>query len=157
MNRMAFLVGAALFSSFAHAQAIVTLWDPAYVAVRPGASVQVMVIADIRPGYVVIANRARDANLHSLSLRFQPTAGVTIEAPRYPDAQDTRVDADQHHTLTHTGTLRIGVPVTVSRHAAPGELTLEGELRYQACTQQRCSATRTLPIKLVIDVLAAKQ
>ena len=52
--------------------------------------------------------------------------------------------------------LRIAVPVTVSKQAAPGEVTLQGELRYQACVELRCSATRTLPVKLTIDVLPAK-
>ena len=54
------------------------------------------------------------------------------------------------------GTLRIAVPVTISKQAAPGEVTLQGELRYQACFELRCSATRTLPVKLTIDVLPAR-
>lgn len=156
MARLLLILLAALPCAPAWGQAIVALWDPAYVAVRPGASVQVMVMADIRPGYVVIANQARDANLQPLTLRFLPTRGVTIGAPRYPAAEDAPVDADRHRALTHAGTLRIAVPVTVSRQAAPGELTLQGELRYQACIERRCSATRTLPVKLTLDVLAAK-
>jgi len=81
---------------------------------------------------------------------------VTIGEPRYPGGQESRVDADRRKVLTHAGTLRIAVPVTVSKKAAPGGMTLEGELRYQACIELRCSATRTLPVRLTIDVLPAR-
>jgi len=155
MARLLLLLGALVCGS-AHAQALVTLWDPAYVAVRPGASVSIMVIAEIRPGYVLIAHDAGGTDLQPLTLRFRPTPQVAVGAPRYPAAQDAHVDADRRKVPTHAGTLRIAVPVTVSKQAAPGEVTLQGELRYQACVELRCSATRTLPIKLTIDVLPAK-
>lgn len=140
----------------AHAQALLRLWDPAYVAVRPGASVQIMVIADIRPGYVVIASQAGDSGLQPLALRFGPVSSVTLGAPRYPSAQESHVDTDRRKVLTHSGTLRIAVPVIVSKQAPPGAVKLEGELRYQACIELRCSATRTLPVKLTIDVLPGR-
>ncbi len=156
MLRLLLTMTLAVACAPAHAQAILTLWDPAYVAVRPGASVQVMIIADIRPGYVVIANQADDPSLQPLSLRFRPTSAVTVGAPRYPAAQAAYVDADRRKVLSHAGTLRVAVPVTVSKRAPPGTVQLEGELRYQACFELRCSATRTLPVKLTIDVLPAK-
>jgi hypothetical protein len=115
-----------------------------------------MVIADIRPGYVVIASQGGGSDLQPLSLRFRPTSAVTLGAPRYPPAQHAYVDADRRKVLSHAGTLRIAVPVTVSKRAPPGAVKLEGELRYQACFELRCSATRTLPVRLTIDVLPAK-
>jgi hypothetical protein len=140
----------------ARGQAIMKLWDPAYVAVRPGASVELMVMAQIRPGYVVIAHQAEDAMLQPLTLRFRPARQALVGAPRYPAAQEAPVDADRRKLPTHAGTLSIAVPVTVSKQAAPGALTLQGELRYQACVELRCSAMRTLPVRLTIDVLPAK-
>lgn len=157
MVRLLLIMLCALACSPAQAQALMTLWDPAYVAVRPGASVEIMVIAEIRPGYVVIAQQARDANLQPLTLRFRPARQAVVGAPRYPAAQEARVDADRRKLPTHAGVLRIAVPVTVSKQAAPGEITLQGELRYQACVELRCSATRTLPVKLTIDVLPARR
>ena len=156
MLRLLLIILCALVCSPARAQAIVTLWDPAYLAVRPGASVEVMVIAEIRPGYALIAHQADDPYLQPLTLRFRPTPQAVVGAPRYPAAQETHVDADRRKVLAHAGTLRIAVPVAVSKQAAPGELTLQGELRYQACVQLRCSATRTLPVKVTLDVQPAK-
>jgi hypothetical protein len=155
MTRLLFALLCAAAGVPAGAQSIVALWDPAYVAVRPGASVQIMVIADIRPGYVVIAHQATDAQLLPLTLHFPATRGVTVGAPRYPAAQDARVDADRRTVPTYARTLRIAVPIAVSKRAPPGELTLQGELRYQACVAQRCTAPRTLPVKLTLDVQPA--
>jgi hypothetical protein len=152
MTRLLLALLAASAWAPAGAQSIVALWDPAYVAVRPGATVQIMVIADIRPGYVVVAHQARDAQLLPLTLRFPATRGVTVGALRYPAAQDARVDADRRRVPTYAGTMRIAVPITVSKRAPPGELTLRGELRYQACVAQRCTASRTLPVQLTLDV-----
>jgi hypothetical protein len=151
MTRLLLVFLAAVFCMPARAQSIVALWDPAYVAVRPGASVQIMVIADIRPDYVVVAHQAADAQLAPLTLRFPATRGVAVGAPRYPAAQDARVDADRRRSQP-TRPLRIAVPVTVSKHTPPGELTLQGELRYQACVELRCTASRTLPVRLTLDV-----
>jgi hypothetical protein len=163
MLRLAVILFCVLGCSPACAQAIVKLWDPAYVSVRPGASVEVMVIAEVRAGYVVIAHEAEDKTLQPLTLRFSAprqtvagTPGAVVGTPRYPPGQETRVDADQRKVLAHGGRLQIAVPVSVSKQAAPGELTLQGELRYQACVELRCSATRMLPVKLTLDVLPGK-
>lgn len=145
-----------LACSSARGQAILKLWDPAYVAVRPGASIEVMVIAEVRVGYAVIAHEAADATLQPLTLRFRPARQATFGSPRYPAGQETRVDVDRRKVPAHAGTLRIAVPVTVSKQAPPGEMMLQGELRYQACIELRCSAIRTLPIKLTLDVLPVK-
>ena len=152
MTRLLLVFLAAVFCTPARAQSIVALWDPAYVAVRPGASVQIMVIADIRPDYVVVAHQAADAQLAPLTLRFPAMRGVAVGAPRYPAAQDARVDADRRSIPTYAGTVRIAVPVTVSKQMPPGELTLQGELHYQACVELRCTASRTLPVRLTLDV-----
>jgi hypothetical protein len=156
MPRLLVILCCALACSPARGQVILKLWDPAYVAVRQGASVELVVIAEVQGGYAVIAHDAEDAALQPLTLRFQPLRQVIVGIPRYPAGQLTHVDADRRQVSAHAGRLQIAVPVTISKQAALGEIILQGELRYQACVELRCSARRTLPVKLTLDVLPTK-
>jgi len=155
MVRLLVILCCTLACSPVRAQAILKLWDPAYVSVRPGASVEIILIAEVQGGYAVIAHDAEDSALQPLTLRFRPLRQVVVGTPRYPAGQPTHVDADRRKVSAHVGRLQIAVPVSVSKQTQAGELTLLGELRYQACVELRCSATRTLPVNLTLDVLPA--
>jgi hypothetical protein len=135
---------------------VVSLWDPAYVAVRPGASVKVMIIASIRPGYLVAARQPQGRQLQPLSVSLRPAPYLAVGTPIYPAAKMTELDPDQAGLAGHTGTLRIAVPISVSRQAPAGELQLHGELHYQACSPRVCFKPRSLPIRIPIEVQAAR-
>jgi hypothetical protein len=143
--------------SAVRAQAIVALWDPAYVSMRPGASARLLVIANVRPGHVLIANQARSAKLRPLQLRLRPPPRISLGPPRYPQAEDTSIDGSDQLVPTYSGTVQIAVPVTVAANTAPGELWLTGELRYQSCSRRGCAPARSLPVRIPIDVQATEE
>jgi hypothetical protein len=145
----------ALACAAADAQ-VVSLWDPAYVAVRPGASVNVMVIITIGAGYVVVAEQPQGDRLRPLSLRLRSVPHLSVGTPIYPPAEETRAVPGEPGLTGYTGTLRIAVPISVARQAPAGELQLQGELHYQACSRRGCFRPRSLPIRLAIDVQAPR-
>ena len=154
--RILLAVAVALVCSPASAQAVVALWDPAYVAVRPGASVKVMIIATIQPGHVLVAQQPQGGQLLPLSLRLRSAPHITVGTPIYPAAEEARTGPEEREVTGYTGTLRIAVPISVSNRAPAGELQLHGELLYQACNRRGCFKPRSLPVRLPIDVQAAR-
>ena len=136
----------------AHADDIVTLWDTAYVSVRPGTTVRLILLADIAPGYVVVAHQAQADQPIPLTLQVERTAYLTPGSPTYPVAEQGAVEGGTLRVPVYSATLRIALPITVSPQAPAGETMLEGELRYQACNTWRCLPPRTVPVQLVLDI-----
>jgi DsbC/DsbD-like thiol-disulfide interchange protein len=141
---------AVLAGSSARAAEIVTLWESAYVSARPGATVHLLLQADIGSGYVVVAQQARGAGLLPLSLKLNDSQYLKTGPPSFPTAQASMVGERQ--VAGYAATLRIMLPVTISPQAPAGEIVLSGELRYQACDEARCLSAHTLPIALVIEI-----
>jgi len=141
---------ALLAGSSARAAEIVTLWESAYVSARPGATVHLLLQADIRSGYVVVAQQARGPGLLPLDLKLSDNPYLKTGPPSFPTAQGSMVG--ERKVAGYASTLRIMLPVTISPRAPAGETVLSGELRYQACDGTRCLSAQTLPIALVIDI-----
>lgn len=134
----------------ARAVEIVTLWDSAYVSARPGATVHLLLQADIRSGYVVVAQQARGAGLLPLSVKLNDDQYLKTGRPSFPTAEQRLVGARK--VAAYASILHIMLPVTISPQAPAGETTLSGELRYQACDDTRCMSPQTVPVVLVIDI-----
>lgn len=151
LKALVFLI-AVVACAAARAETIVALWDPAYVALRPGAHVQLMVIAKIRPGHAVIARQAGSEDVQRLFLRMRPARNVSLGAPLYPRGVPVEGVPGEQGLLGHIGMLRIAVPVTIAARTPTGQLVLSGELHYQSCDRYACSAPQTLPVRIPIDV-----
>ncbi len=152
VNRVLHLLAALLACTLAHADDIVTLWDTAYVSVRPGTTVRLILLADIHPGYVVVAHQAQPDPLAPLTLQVGGAPYLTPGRPTYPAAEQGPVEGGTLRVPVNSATLRIALPITVSPQAPAGETMLEGELRYQACNTWRCLPPRALPVQLVLDI-----
>ena len=129
-----------------------TLWDPAYVAVRPGASVEIMVIAEIRPGYgsSPTVRRRRPAGSDPA---VRPTARrlSALSLSRRAGGACRCRPAQAAHACEHAAS-RCRSRVEA---AAPGEMTLQASCATRpawSCAARR----RTLPVKVTIDVLPPK-
>jgi hypothetical protein len=52
----------------------------------------------------------------------------------------------------YTGQFRLVRDVTVQKQAKPGELVVEGALRYQACDEKVCYVPQSVPLKWTLRV-----
>lgn len=123
-------------------------------AVRPGAGATLRVSVTVAPGYHVQANPVLNPYLIPLLLEVAGTPQVRAGAPVYPKAKRMRLSGDDEELVVYDGTFTVGQPVTVGADSPPGEVTLEGSLRYQACDDHRCLRPRTLPVQLRLRVVA---
>lgn len=100
----------------------------------------------IVPGFHINSHTPNSQLLIPTALTLEPAPGVKLGALVYPAgvpysfAFDPGVKVD-----IYAGSFIIRLPVV----ATPGDHTLEGALKYQACDNASCYPPKTLPVKIV--------
>lgn len=125
---------------------------PASLAATAGQQTVAAVEVTVKRGYHVQANPVRNPALIPIVLDMRPAEAVTPGAPIYPLSKIMRLEGSDEDLVVYDGTFTIQLPLTVSREALPGPVTLSGTLRFQACDDKHCLFPVTAPVKLVIQV-----
>lgn len=100
----------------------------------------------VESGYHVNSHTPKSDLLIPTVLTLQPDKGVKTTTPEYPAGTSYSFSFDPKEKLdVYQGDFTLRVPVL----ADPGEHTLEGTLRYQACDNAACYPPRSLPVEAV--------
>ena len=81
---------------------------------------------------------------------------ITPGDPVYPPGKPYRLEGNPKDFSTYEDTFEIKVPVRVDAKAKPGEYSLKGKLRYQACDDRVCLPPTTIPVEIRLQVAAKK-
>jgi len=101
------------------------------------------------------SNKPRDPLVQAIRLTVTPLAGTTVGELVFPEAVDLKTAGYDQPLSVFAGSFVIGVVVHLDSSLKPGNLTLEGKLRYQACDERLCYPPRTLPVNWTLRVVAA--
>jgi thiol-disulfide isomerase/thioredoxin len=124
-------------------------------AAQAGAPVELALKVTLGAGLHVQSNTPRDPAFIPTVLSFEPPAGVTIEAIEYPPSMDL-AQAGLAQPLSVYGTeFAIRIRAALAAGVAPGELTIPGRLRYQACNDKACFPPVTVPVNWRLTVVSA--
>jgi thiol:disulfide interchange protein DsbD len=151
------LIPQCLASSAAdEAVAVRTAWS--VDRARPGDSIVLAVVADIKKGFHINADERQIKAFED----FKPIAtkvsvieapdAITIEIPRYPPAVPFKAQYATGDLMSYEGRIIIYLPVKLDDTVAPGSLDLKLSLQYQACTDSYClfpkriTLSETLPV-----------
>jgi DsbC/DsbD-like thiol-disulfide interchange protein len=97
-------------------------------------------------GYHVNSHTPKSETLIPTVLTVQPANGVKEGDLQYPQGQLYSFAFDPTDKLdVYAGNFTVKLPVV----AAPGEHTIDGSLRYQACDNASCYPPRSLPVKVI--------
>lgn len=144
----------ALFSSAAHAGPPVVVHvaspDTIRIAQRGTASAAVKVTID--KGYHVQAHPASADYLIATELTFKPLRGIKAGKLAYPVGAAYSLQGSDEKLSTYNGEISIQVPLRASDSVRPGDYTLEGSLRFQACDDKACFAPATLSVSVPVHV-----
>lgn len=100
----------------------------------------------LMPGFHVNSHTPKSETLIPTAITLQPTAGVKADEPAYPPGQPFSFSFDPKEKVdVYAGAFTVKLPVV----AAPGEHTMDGTLKYQACDNTSCYPPRTLPVKIL--------
>jgi thiol:disulfide interchange protein DsbD len=120
---------------------------------RPGDSIMLAIVADIKEGYHVNADARQTKPFED----FKPyptkvtvvdaTPGITMELPRYPRAVPVKVQYAAGDLMSFEGKTVIYLPIKLEETLKPGKLVLKLEFAYQACAANYCLFPKTVKLE----------
>jgi thiol:disulfide interchange protein DsbD len=143
---------ALLFVNFAVAQTpVLTVKPPMGVVVKKGGTVDVKVTATLNQGFHLNSHTPSEDYLIPLTLKWEgPLEEVEVVYPK-PELQKYSFEEKPLSVLT--GMFPLVTKFKAPAGAAPGPVTLNGKVRYQACNDHSCFAPKTVPVTLTVQVL----
>ncbi len=130
---------------------VLTLATPDRLTIKRGATGEVRLKAELRPGFHVNSNTPADEFLISLRLTWAKEP-LDVEQIIFPKPQSEKYDFSPNPVSVFSGNFEIITRFKASASAKPGMAILTGKLRYQACNNKECLAPRTLDVRVTADL-----
>ena len=136
-----------LFCAAQQTKLLVSPPDP--LTVRRGGTAVESLRAEVLSGFHVNSDKPKDEYLIPLKLTW--LAGpLEPKSIAYPQPEEVKVGADILNVFT--GTFKIQTEFKASPAAAPGNATVTGKLRYQACNNEMCFRPATIEVKVPVVI-----
>ena len=132
---------------------LVTVSAPAPVTLTQGGEGQVRISVVVADGFHVQANPASADFLIPLRLQLRAKRGVRATIPVYPPGKPYRLEGMPSELMTYQGTFEIVVHLRAEASAQPGNRTLRGALRYQACDDRSCRSPASVSVSVPVQVV----
>ncbi len=130
---------------------VLTLATPDRLTIKRGATGEVRLKAELRPGFHVNSNTPADEFLIPLRLTWAKEP-LDVEQIIFPKPQSEKYDFSPNPVSVFSGNFEIITRFKASASAKPGMAILTGKLRYQACNNKECLAPRTLDVRVTADL-----
>ncbi len=141
------LAGLFGIAAIAAAQGILSVAPPQKVAVKRGATAEARLKVSLQPGFHVNSNAPEEEYLIPLRLTWEPGPLHAAEVV-YPRAEHKKYPFSEKPLAVFSDHFDILTRFRAAPDAARGPGILNGKLRYQACTEDRCYAPKTVAVKL---------
>ncbi len=132
--------------------AVLTVERPDDLTIAAGHATDLRLRIAVASDFHVQANPASDEFLVPLEVSLEPQSDVHAEPPGYPPGTPHRLQGTDSDLLIYDGTFDINVPIVVGPTAQPGDYTLSGQVRYQACDATSCRAPASVPVTITVHV-----
>lgn len=123
-------------------------------AVRPGDRFKIAVEITTKGKYHIYGPRTSENGLVSSSISMEAVEGLMFGAPRFPPTEKLVVKPLGMEFDVYEGRVRVIIPVIAGGILRPGRLTVQGRLRYQACTDTSCLAPSGETFSIQVPVVA---
>ncbi len=143
-----------IFASFFSVLAIaaaqgnyLTVAPPRKVVVKRGGTAEARLDVSLMSGFHVNTDKPEDEYLIPLRLRWSPGPLSAVEII-YPKGEMKKYSFSEKPLSVYTDKFQIVTRFNADTAAPVGPGVLDGKLRYQACTEDRCYPPKTVDIKL---------
>ncbi len=123
--------------------------------VQPGSQFQIAVVVEITEGWHVNANPAGEG-LIGTEIIFPDTSHFTFGEVVYPKGEVLKLGSIGEAPVYHD-TITIGIQVDLDQNAPIEPMTLDLQLRYQACNDDQCLLPETLDFTLPIEIVSMEE
>ena len=126
-------------------------------AAHAGTTHRLAIDARLEPGYHVNSNEPLEDFLIPTVLTLDPPAGIALDGLAWPEPiMLEQAGADQPLAVFEEEFV-IGAALALGPELAPGDYTVPGTLRYQACDERMCYIPTTAAVELQFAVVPEAQ
>jgi DsbC/DsbD-like thiol-disulfide interchange protein len=129
-----------------------TLTPPASVTGKAGSSVSAKVQARLREGYHCNSNTPSDEYLIPLKLTWTAPGALQVGEIKYPKPLIEKYAFSDKPLSVYSGIFDIVTDFKIPADAKPGQTTVSGKVRYQACDDRACYPPKTLEVQFPVIV-----
>lgn len=122
------------------------------VDIKAGGSAEASMKLTIASGYHINANPPSFSYLKATELQIEPNEGITPGKPVYPASVTRKFAFSKDPLAVYEGEATIKLPINAASNAKPGEQTLKGKLRIQACDEEACYPPRTIETSIPVTI-----
>jgi thioredoxin:protein disulfide reductase len=124
-------------------------------AIPAGGEGRVALAVDVPEGLHVNSNAPLEDFLIKTELTLDDHDAIESTAIAYAEPEVKKFGFSEEPMSVYEGAFLIGVALSVSENAVPGDIELTGSLRYQACDDEACYAPKTVPVTLPVTIADA--
>ena len=124
--------------------------EPAEISV--GGSAGATVRVTIQSGYHINANPPSYPYLKATQLELTPSAGLSIGIVSYPKPLAKKFPFAEKPLAVYEGETEIKATLKADKSATPGQRSISGRLRIQACDDQVCYPPGMLEVAIPVNI-----
>jgi hypothetical protein len=121
------------------------------LSIKRGATAEVKLKAELRPGFHVNSNAPADEYLIPLKLTWAKEP-LEAEQVSYPKPQSEQYEFSAKPVSVFSGTFEIATRFKAPVTAQNGLGMMTGKLRYQACNNKECLPPKTIDVHVTLDI-----
>ena len=134
------------------ARQYVTVTQAGSLAGKPGEKVEVSIPFTILPGYHINSNKPTFDYMIATRMEWSDPALKHLGDTFPPAGQKTFAFTSGKKLAVYEGSQTIKSRFAIPAGAAPGNVTLAGKLRYQACDSQACYPPNSVDVKVALEI-----
>ena len=123
--------------------------------VYAGAVFRGAVQVSIGKGWHINSNKPLDEYLIATELQVAEDSGFSLDGVAYPEHKVATFGFSPDPMAVYEGKVVLGFRMRVDGSVTPGEYTLTGKLRYQACNDKMCAPPADVAVTIPVKVVAS--
>ena len=147
------LLAAPLFAADAP-RVYVTFEGASPATLTPGKPAEVELKFRVKEGFHVNSNQPKSELLIPTALKLEPPTNLAAENITYPPGKDISFPFDPNEKLNvYSDDFAVKAKLSATKAANPGNVTVHGQLRYQACSDNACFPPKNIPVQFDVQVV----
>lgn len=148
------LLAAPLFAADAP-RVYVTFEGASPATITPGKPAEVELKFRVKEGFHVNSNKPKSELLIPTALKLEPATNLAAEDISYPPGKDISFPFDPSEKLNvYSDDFTVKAKLSATKASHPGNVTVHGQLRYQACSDNACFPPKNIPVQFDVQVVS---
>lgn len=107
----------------------------------------------VKEGFHVNSNQPKSELLIPTTLKLDPPTDLVAEGITFPPGKDISFPFDPSEKLNvYSDDFTVKAKLGAAKNANSGNLTVHGQLRYQACSDNACFPPKSIPLQFDVNV-----